>query len=75
MTVDSGLTNSSVRSIATSLKFRSGAGVVQVQAPISGFGKSADGQEYDVVDEAGMKELSAALKNDTMADYVANHPQ
>ncbi|AXE39866.1 LCP family protein [Acidipropionibacterium virtanenii] len=75
MTVDSGLTNANIRKIATSLKFRSGAGVVPVQAPISGFGKSADGQAYDIVDEAGMKALSAALKNDTMADYVANHPQ
>lgn len=75
MTVDSGLTTSNIRKIATSLKFSSGKGVVQVQAPISGFGKSRDGQAYDIVDEAGMKELSSALKNDRMADYVANHPQ
>ncbi|MDN6555798.1 MAG: LCP family protein [Acidipropionibacterium acidipropionici] len=75
MTVDSGLTNANIRTIATSLKFRSGAGVVPVQAPISGYGRSANGQAYDVVDEAGMKELSAALRNDQMADYVANHPQ
>lgn len=75
MTVDPGLTNANVRKIATSLKFTNGKGVVQVQAPISGFGKSKDGQDYDVVDEAGLKSLSYALKNDTMADYVANHPQ
>jgi LCP family protein required for cell wall assembly len=75
MTLDSGLTNANIRKIATSLKFGSGSGVVSVQAPISGYGKSADGQAYDVVDAAGMKALSAALKNDTMADYVANHPQ
>ncbi|QCV87456.1 LytR family transcriptional regulator [Acidipropionibacterium jensenii] len=74
-TVDSGLTTANIRKIATSLKFSSGKGVVQVQAPISGFGKSKDGQAYDIVDEAGMKELSTALKNDRMADYVANHPQ
>lgn len=75
MTVDPGLTNANVRKIATSLKFNSGKGVVQVQAPITGFAKSKDGQQYDVVDEAGLKSLSSALKNDTMADYVANHPQ
>lgn len=75
VTVDSGLTTANIRKIATSLKFRSGAGVVQVQAPIAGFGKSKDGQSYDIVDEAGIKELSYALKNDRMADYVANHPQ
>lgn len=75
MTVDPGLTNANVRKIATSLKFNSGKGVVQVQAPITGFAKSKDGQQYDVVDEAGLKSLSNALKNDTMADYVANHPQ
>ncbi len=75
VTVDPGLTTSNIRKIATSLKFSSGQGVVQVQAPISGFGKSSDGQAYDIVDEQGMSELSSALKNDRMADYVANHPQ
>lgn len=75
VTVDSGLTPATIRKIATSLKFKSGSGVVQVQAPIAGFGRSKDGQAYDIVDEAGVKELSDALKNDRMADYVANHPQ
>ncbi|MCI1748740.1 MAG: LCP family protein [Acidipropionibacterium sp.] len=74
-TVDSGLTPSTIRKIATSLKFKNGTSIVPVQAPISGFGKSKDGQAYDIVDEAGLKELSDALKNDRMADYVANHPQ
>lgn len=75
MTVDAGLTNANVRKIATSLKFGSGKDIVQVQAPIAGYGKSKDGQDYDIVDEAGLKSLSTALKKDMMADYVANHPQ
>lgn len=74
-TVDSGLTPANIRKIATSLRLKSGTSIVQVQAPISGFGKSKDGQAYDIVDEAGLAELSSALKSDRMADYVANHPQ
>jgi len=74
-TVDSGLTSANIRKIATSLRLKSGTSIVQVQAPISGFGKSKDGQAYDIVDEAGLAELSNALKQDRMADYVANHPQ
>jgi len=74
-TVDSGLTSANIRKIATSLRLKSGTSIVQVQAPISGFGKSKDGQAYDIVDEAGLAELSNALKKDQMADYVANHPQ
>ncbi|WP_230953897.1 LCP family protein [Propionibacterium freudenreichii] len=74
-TVDSGLTPTTIRKIATSLRFKDGSSIVQVQAPISGFGKSKDGQAYDIVDEQGLAELSSALKNDRMADYVANHPQ
>lgn len=74
-TVDSGLTPATIRKIATSLGLKNGTSIIQVQAPISGFGKSSDGQAYDIVDEQGLKELSNALKNDRMADYAANHPQ
>lgn len=75
MTVDDKLTNAEIRKLATSLRFSSGDGVVQVQVPISGFGKSKDGQAYDVVDKEGLQELSDAMRNDTMDVYVENHPQ
>lgn len=73
MTVDDALTNAEVRKLATSLKFDSGADIVPVQAPISGFGKSSDGQAYDVVDTKGLQELSEAMRTDTMDQYVAKH--
>lgn len=75
MTVDDGLSNAEIRKIATSLRFSSGDAVVQVQAPIKGFATSSDGQQYDVVDAEGLKELSEAMRTDTMADYVRRHPQ
>ncbi|WP_245306563.1 LCP family protein [Acidipropionibacterium timonense] len=75
MTVDDKLTNAEIRKLALSLRFSSGDGVVQVQAPISGFGRSKDGQAYDVVDEKGLQELSDAMRTDTMDQYVAAHPQ
>ncbi|WCC79568.1 LCP family protein [Cutibacterium equinum] len=74
MTVDDGLTNKEVRKLATSLKFDSGADIVSVQAPIKGFGTSKDGQQYDIVDEAGMEELAQAMRTDTMDQYAAKHP-
>ena len=74
-TVDAGLTPANIRKIATSLRLKDNSSIVQVQAPISGFGKSKDGQAYDIVDEQGLAELSSALKDGRMADYVANHPQ
>ena len=75
MTVDDKLTNSEIRKLAMSLRFTSGDKVVQVQAPISRFGRSKDGQAYDVVDKEGLQELSDAMRNDTMDVYVENHPQ
>ncbi|MDU7485701.1 MAG: LCP family protein [Cutibacterium avidum] len=74
MTVDDALTNKEVRKLATSLKFDSGADVVSLQAPIKGFGRSKDGQQYDIVDEAGMQELAQAMRTDTMEQYAARHP-
>ncbi|MSS46139.1 LytR family transcriptional regulator [Cutibacterium sp. WCA-380-WT-3A] len=74
MTVDDALTNKEVRKLATSLKFDSGEDIVPLQAPIKGFDTSKDGQQYDVVDEAGMQELAQAMRTDTMDEYAANHP-
>ena len=46
-----------------------------VQAPITGFGTSSDGQSIDVVDVPGVAALGKALQNDTMAAFVAAHPK
>lgn len=73
VTVDQDLTDSTIRKTALSLRL-TGSDVEQLQAPISGFGE-AGGQSIDVVDEAKMKELSKALKNDTMDKYFAKYPK
>jgi len=73
VTVDSGLTTDSVWSLARSLKFTGSEGVRSLQAPISGFGTSADGQAIDIVDEAGLAELGQAMAGDTMDEYWQTH--
>ncbi|GAA2094193.1 LCP family protein [Microlunatus panaciterrae] len=74
LTVDQSLTDSEIRKTALSLRLSS-SNVHQLQAPIQGFGTSSDGQSIDVVDEAKLKELSKALKNDTMDKYLAKYPK
>jgi LCP family protein required for cell wall assembly len=74
--VDDGMTNDVIFSLALSLTgIRSGSQVHMVQAPITGFGTSSDGQSTDVVDVPGNTALGQALQNDTMADFVATHPK
>lgn len=74
ISVDQTLTSGQIRAIALDSKIRSGSQIVSLQAPITGFGTSADGQSIDIVDEAGIAELSDALRGDTMDEYVAKHP-
>lgn len=74
LTVDAGLTDAEIRKIAVSLRL-TGKDVTLMQAPISGFGTSSDGQSIDVVDEPKLDELSKALRSDTMADYATLYPQ
>lgn len=73
LTVDSGLTDAEIRKTALSLRL-TGDDVTLLQAPISGFGTSGDGQSIDVVDEQKLAELSQALRSDTMADYLKKYP-
>ncbi len=73
LTVDNGLLNSEIRSTALSLRL-SGRDIHLLQAPISGFGTTPDGQSIDVVDEAKMKALAKALKSDDVAAYVKKYP-
>lgn len=72
-TVDSGLTNEVLFSTATSLRVNSGDDIGLLQAPITGFGRSSDGQSIDVVNEAQLAELATSLQKGTMTDYYERY--
>ena len=55
--------------------FRAGKDVELLQAPISGFDTTGDGQSIDVVDTAKMAELAQAMKKDKLSEYVKKYPQ
>lgn len=74
LTVDNGLSDSEIRRTALSLRL-TGKDIALLQAPISGFGTSRDGQSIDLVDTAKMVELSNALKKDKLSDYLKKYPQ
>jgi LCP family protein required for cell wall assembly len=74
LTVDNDLSDGEIRRTALSLRLSS-KDIELLQAPISGFGTSRDGQSIDIVDTAKMAELSTALKNDKLSEYVKKYPQ
>ena len=74
ITVDRSLTDDEIRRTALSLRLDVEE-VEGLQAPISGFGTTADGQSIDIVDMAKMAELGKALKTDTVNEYVKKYPQ
>jgi polyisoprenyl-teichoic acid--peptidoglycan teichoic acid transferase len=74
LTVDNGLTEGEIRRAALSLRL-TGKDIELLQAPVSGFGTTGDGQSIDVVDTAKMSEMSTALKKDKLADYMKKYPQ
>ena len=74
VTVDNSLSDEEIRRTALSLRL-TGADVTLLQAPISGNGTSPDGQSILVVNTAQLAELSTALKNDKLADYVKKYPE
>ena len=74
LTVDNSLTDAEVRRTALSLRLQ-GDDIELLQAPISGFDTTSDGQSIDVVDTAKLAELSEALQNDTMQAYVEKYPK
>ncbi len=74
VTVDRTLPSSEVKGLVYGLKIRERSQIHSLQAPITGFGRSSDGQSIALVDEVGMAELSTALREDKMAEYVAKHP-
>ena len=73
LTVDSGFTNATIEKLALSMLVTSIADVRSLQAPSSGFGRSSDGQDYDVVNTVQLAQLSTALANDTMEQYWQAH--
>jgi polyisoprenyl-teichoic acid--peptidoglycan teichoic acid transferase len=73
--VDSGMTDSMIIDLATSMRITNGDQIISLQAPITGFGTSADGQAIDLVDSAALTTLGRALQTDAMADYVTSHPK
>ncbi len=75
VTVDTGMTDTVILDLATSMRITSGDQIVSLQAPVAGVGTSADGQSIDLVDTAAVATLGRALQTDTMADYVASHPK
>lgn len=74
VTVDSSLTDQTIRDLALSLRLTS-SDIHLLQAPISGFGTSPDGQSIDIVDEAQLEALGKAMKTDAMADYLTTYPE
>lgn len=72
MSVDESMTNGYVTDLALSMRLTGTDGVRLLQAPIKGFA-TIGGQSVDVVDQAGIAELSAALSGDTMDEYFVKH--
>ena len=74
LTVDNGLSDAEIRRTALSLRL-TGKDIQLLQAPISGFETTGDGQSIDVVDMAKLAELSQAMKKDKLSEYVKKYPQ
>ncbi|HEX6760234.1 MAG TPA: LCP family protein [Propionibacteriaceae bacterium] len=74
LTVDTDLSDAEIRRTAVSLRL-TGKDIALLQAPISGFATTSDGQSIDVVDTAKMAELSSAMKKDKLSEYVKKYPQ
>jgi LCP family protein required for cell wall assembly len=73
LTVDNSLSDAEIRRTALSLRL-SGKDIELMQAPISGFGTTSNGQSIDLVDLAKMAALSSALKKDDLAGYLDKYP-
>lgn len=72
--VDRTLPSSEVKALIYGLKVRERSQIHPLQAPIEGFGTSADGQSIAIVDKPRLEELSKALREDTMAAYLTKYP-
>jgi LCP family protein required for cell wall assembly len=74
LTVDNSLTDSETVRTALSLRL-TGQDIQLLQAPISGFATTPQGQSIDLVDKAKLAELTTALKKDRLSEYVKKYPQ
>lgn len=74
LTVDNSLTDGEIRRTALSLRL-TGSNIELMQAPLSGFGTTSGGESIDLVDETKMAELSKAMKDDTVGEYLKKYPQ
>ena len=74
VTVDNSLSNSEIQATALSLRL-SAQDIQLLQAPLAGFGTSPDQQSIDLVDTARLAELSSAITQDRVADYLKKYPQ
>lgn len=72
VTVDSSLSDQIIRDLAFSLRLQS-SDIHLLQAPLSGFGTSPDGQSIDVVDETRLAALGKAMTSDTTAAYLEKY--
>lgn len=72
--VDEGLSTEVILRTASSMKLGGGEqDVVLLQAPISGFGTSPDGQSIDLVDEEQLAEMATAIQTGEMAAYYERY--
>jgi LCP family protein required for cell wall assembly len=67
LTVDDAFTIADIYSQALAMRDLRGDDIVFITAPITGFGTSPQGASIDIVDEAKMAQLSAALRSDDMS--------
>jgi polyisoprenyl-teichoic acid--peptidoglycan teichoic acid transferase len=74
LTVDSKLSDAEIRDTALSLRLN-GNDIEVLQAPVSGTGTTEDGQSIDIVDQAKLRQLRIALRQDSLDDYVKKYPQ
>jgi polyisoprenyl-teichoic acid--peptidoglycan teichoic acid transferase len=73
LVVDESLSDAEIRDTALSLRLNA-KDIELLQAPLSGFGM-INGQSVDIVNAARLAEMSTAIKNDKLADYVKKYPQ
>lgn len=74
VTVDDGLTDAEIRSLAFSSRGMSPSDIITLQAPVSGTGTSSDGQSIDIVNDAQLAVMAKALRHDDMGAYVKKYP-
>ncbi len=68
--VDQGFSTGDMRSEAFALRSLRGKDISFITAPFNGFGTSPTGASIDILDQAGMQDLGAALQNDKMSTYT-----